>query len=67
MKTDKQRLYTASRRAWGAEKAYTIYFADKTSRDAYVKSHDYTSKTGSRLFNVETAKELLEGQISYCD
>lgn len=67
MKKDKQRLFMASRRAWGADKAYTIYFADKASRDAYVKSHDYTSKTGSRLFNTETAKELLEGQIPYYD
>lgn len=67
MKTDKKRLYTASRRAWGADKAYTIYFVDKASRDAYVNSHDYTSKTGSRLFNAETAKELLEGQTPYYD
>ena len=67
MKTDKQRLFMASRRAWGADKAYTFYFADKASRDAYVKSHDYTSKTGSKLFDTETARELLESQTPYYD
>lgn len=67
MEENKKRLYTASRRAWGADKPYTIYFADKASRDAYVKSHDYTSKTGSRLFDAETARELLESQTPYYD